>query len=401
MQLLLVNPQQTLPSDTAEWLGQCGWEITSVPDYESALSAARDQPMDAVIAAEPDPNTLLAGDRHNANQQSYDSLMRLLHAERTAVLMVAQDSKREEEAANSLVHFVTPNVSAAELHGRLATIERYHATVKQLERELTNLERIGKRLNEHFAEVDQEMRLASRLQCDFLPQLGSPINGVQFGAIYRPALWVSGDLYDVFRVDEEHVGFYIADAVGHGMAASLLTMFIKRTIVPKRIFDDRYEIVSPSEAIANLNDALTQQGLPNCQFVTAWYGLLNTRTLKLQYARGGHPHPMLFGYDSTMTEPKSPGSLLGLFAGEEFPLCEVQLHPGDKLLLYTDGVELAFDADEQGEPDLHAYRSLFAQLGSLSMPEIVTRIEARLDESSGSLNPRDDVTILGLQILPR
>ena len=400
MQLLLVNPQQTLPSDTAEWLGHCGWEVTSVPDYETALSIAQNQPMDAVIAAEPEHSGPTDG-THRPGRQSYDSLMRMLHAERVAVLMVGKDAEHEQEAASSLVHHVGPDVTAAELHGRLATIERYHATVKQLERELTNLERIGKRLNEHFAEVDQEMRLASRLQRDFLPQLGSPMNGVQFAAVYRPALWVSGDLYDVFRVDEEHIGFYIADAVGHGMAASLLTMFIKRTVVAKKIFGDRYEIVSPSEAIANLNEALTQQGLPNCQFVTAWYGLLNTRTLKLTYARGGHPHPMLFGYDSTTSELKCSGGLLGLFAGEEFPAAEVQLHPGDKLLLFTDGVELAFDADERGEPDVRAYRSLFTELSSLTMPEIVARIEARLDDSSGSLSPRDDVTILGLQILPR
>ena len=132
-----------------------------------------------------------------------------------------------------------------------------------------------------------------RLQRDFLPRITGPIENVGIATIYRPASSVSGDIFDIFRIDEDHTGFYIADAVGHGMAASLLTMFIKRAIVPKRVDGNDYVILTPSETLTNLNDALADQSLPNYQFVTACYGLINHRTLTLQYARGGHPYPLL------------------------------------------------------------------------------------------------------------
>ena len=94
------------------------------------------------------------------------------------------------------------------------------------------------------------------LKWTFLPKVDEAIGGVRFATVYKPASWVSGDIYDVFRVDERHVGFYVADAVGHGMAASLLTLFIKRCLTPKRIEADGYTVLCPSEAIAVLNDGL-------------------------------------------------------------------------------------------------------------------------------------------------
>jgi sigma-B regulation protein RsbU (phosphoserine phosphatase) len=206
-------------------------------------------------------------------------------------------------------------------------------------------------------------------------------------------------MFDVFRVDEEHTGFYVADAVGHGMAASLLTMFIKRAIVPKIIDRDSYTILSPSKVMLFLNDALAEQSLPHCQFVTACYGLLNHRTLELQYARGGHPYPILITGDGLVTELKSSGGLLGLFKGEEFQTNKIQLHPGDKLLLYTDGVELAFQEGESATLNPGAYLSAFKSAGRLPLKEMLREIETRLDDEAGSLRPQDDITIVGLEVL--
>ena len=261
------------------------------------------------------------------------------------------------------------------------------------------MERLSKHLNQHFCEVDEELRLAGRLQRDFLPDIHKPIGNVRIATVYRPASWVSGDMFDVFRIDEEHTGIYLADAVGHGMAASLLTMFIKRSIVPKRVDADRYAVVSPSEVMAALNDALADQSLPNCQFVTACYALLNHKTLTLQYARGGHPYPILITAGGVVREMKASGGLLGLFKGEEFSVFETRLQPGDKVLFYTDGVELAFQNQGEASLDTTSYQRAFESLAGLPVETMMQRIETRLDAESGSLNPRDDVTIVGLEVL--
>ena len=396
MQVLIVDPSEHgLPLGTASMLSEIGWQTTTAADFSAALDAARRQAIDAVIMSRP---TGIAGT--DGAGRAYDSLMRLIDGQRIATVLISDGAVRTDADAKTLVNVVAPDVSLAELRGRFAMIERYHSHFKQMETELRNMERLGKRLNDHFREVDQEMRLASRLQRDFLPDVEDPIGNAQFAAVYRPASWVSGDIFDIFRIDEEHTGFYVADAVGHGMAASLLTMFIRQTIVPKRVDGDRYTIFTPSETMVMLNDALADQSLPNCQFVTACYALLNHRTLTLQYARGGHPYPILTTTDGTVTELKTSGGLLGLFKDGKFPTFETQLQIGDKMLFFTDGVELAFQADESKQLDTAAYCRVFESLAHLPVREMVSEIDSRLDTETGSLNPRDDLTVVGLEILP-
>jgi len=389
MQVLLVSPPgQPLPEGASDLLKEIGWSSVHAGDFEHAIEAAQKGNIDAAIVNEPRP----------PEGASFHSFVRLLDAKRIAAVVLADDPQRGPDDGHSLVEVVRRDISLAELRGRLAMIERYHTLLARLEQELRNMERLSKRLNEHFNEIDQEMRLAGRLQRDFLPDLRKPYGNLQFSSVYRPATWVSGDMFDVFRVDEDHTGVYVADAVGHGMAASLLTMFIKRAITPKRIENDRYTVLNPSEIMAALNDALTDQALPNCQFVTACYALINHRTLKLQYARGGHPYPLLVTSGGVVSELKSSGGLLGLFKGEEFATYETQLEPGDKLLFYTDGVELAFQA-ENATFDFEAYQKFFESVAHLGIEQVMRAVDAQLDGEAGSLNPRDDVTILGCEVL--
>ncbi len=292
---------------------------------------------------------------------------------------------------------VSPEVSTDELRGRLMTMARYRPLVESLERELVNMQRLGKKLNTHFAEIDQEMRLASRLQRDFLPKELPSVGGISVSTIYRPATWVSGDIYDVCRVDEDHIALYIADAVGHGMAAALLTMFIKRAIVPKRIHQNDYDIVPPGEVIAYLNESLKSQNLPNCQFVTACYCLYNVRTRQLQVARGGHPYPIRIGKDGRLGEIRSTGGLLGLFSGEEFDTVTTTLQPGEKLLLYSDGVEMAFLEKPEQHGNEPRYQAEFQSVAHLPGKDLLARLGQMIDDEEGSLNPGDDVTIIVLQ----
>jgi phosphoserine phosphatase RsbU/P len=293
---------------------------------------------------------------------------------------------------------IAPDTPPDELRGRLRTMARYRPVIQQLERELTNMQRLGKKLNRHFTEIDQEMRLASRLQRDFLPQEMPTIGGIRFSSLFRPASWVSGDIYDAFRVDESHVGMYVADAVGHGMAAGLLTMFIKRAIVPKRIFGKDYELIAPGEVLGVLNENLKAQNLPNCQFVTACYCLYDVATRKLQVARGGHPYPIRIGTDGSLTEIRSTGGLLGVFPGEEFETVTTSLVPGERLLIYSDGIELAFLESRphpEGDP---RYRKEFQAVAQLPADQLITRLESLLDQEEGSLSPQDDVTVIVLEV---
>jgi len=277
-------------------------------------------------------------------------------------------------------------------------IRRYHGLVQRMEQELRAMEGLGARLKQHFKEIEQEMQLAGRLQRDFLPRCDVTIGPARFASLFRPASWVSGDIFDIVRIDESNTGVYIADAVGHGMAAGLLTMFIKRAIAHRGQNPSGACTLDPGEILAGLNDALAEQALPNCQFVTACYGILDHRTLEFVCARGGHPAPMHLRADGSVGEMESDGGLLGLFRGERFDVCRVQLARGDKVLLYTDGFELAFQKTGQTH-DAGAYRAVFHQLASLGIEKAMAELGRRLDEEHGSIQPGDDMTVVGFEIV--
>jgi sigma-B regulation protein RsbU (phosphoserine phosphatase) len=242
------------------------------------------------------------------------------------------------------------------------------------------------------------MRLAARLQQDFLPKALPQIGTVHFHTLFRPAGYVSGDLYDVMRLDEDHVGFYMADAVGHGMPAALLTMFIKNALVTKEITPTGYRLLPPGQTMGRLNDALVSQNLSYATFATAIYGVINTKTLQLSFSRGGHPSPILLRAEDTMQNlAGGDGSLLGIFAGEPFADTTVQLQQGDRLFVFTDGIEVAF-ADEDLK-DTQRWREELYNRRHLTTEQLLSEFADHIDKESGSIQPKDDLTIIAVEVL--
>src|SRR4029077_1602432 len=144
--------------------------------------------------------------------------------------------------------------------------------------------RINKRLQAAYHQIDQELELARRIQESFLPQTLPQLPQVRFAVHYQPCGKVGGDFYDVFRLDEHHLGFYVADAMGHGVPASLLTIFVKKGVRAKEISGKDYRLVPPDEVLQRLNRDLIEQGLSDNPFVTMVYALFNYRDGTLRFA---------------------------------------------------------------------------------------------------------------------
>jgi sigma-B regulation protein RsbU (phosphoserine phosphatase) len=285
---------------------------------------------------------------------------------------------------------------ADELVGRLAGLAAARPIIDQLQRENAMLRKFDNGLNTQISQIDEEMRLAARLQVDFLPRKFPEFDNVSFNVFFRPASYVSGDIYDVARLDEDHVGFFVADAMGHGMPAALLTIFLKRTLQTKELTKTGYRLIMPDEALAHLNNELLSQQLSLCQFVTMVYGILNTKTLQLHWARAGHPLPLRLKTSGAADELDLDGALLGVFANEHFPLQTVQLEPGDSVLLYSDGFESAF-TDPSGLVN-ERYRLEFANLAGPHPHARFSTMVQELDKQEGSLHQRDDLTALLMTI---
>ena len=242
----------------------------------------------------------------------------------------------------------------------------------------------------------EQLRMAGRVQRDFLPKQLPNNEKIHWARFFAPAEWVSGDIYDIVRLDEQHVGFYIADAVGHSMPAALLTMFLKQAIVMRQTTVNSYRIFEPSEVVSNLNARMTEQELSDCQFATCCYCLLNTDTLQLSYARAGHPYPILLRPNRQPENLESRGGLLGVFADAQFVQQNVQLEPGDKMFLYSDGAEsVVGSVSENGRFD---FSDEFCQLTNLPVEEMVEQFGELAINQNNQPEP-DDITAIALEIL--
>jgi len=271
-------------------------------------------------------------------------------------------------------------------------IQLLQSRITALSSEIEILRRRDQTVNYYIHRIDEEMRLAARLQQDFLPKQLPQVGRVRFHTLFRPAGYVSGDLYDVMRLDETHVGFYMADAVGHGMPAALLTMFIKNALVTKQIDAAGYRLLAPGETMARLNDALVGQHLSYATFATAIYGTIDCQTLQCSFARGGHPSPIVLRADGSTQCLEVDGSLLGIFANESFATATVQLQPGDRLVVFSDGVEVSFSGD--GSIDTDQWRRELERRARLRGEQLIASLSDHIDSQAGSLSPKDDLTII-------
>jgi len=246
--------------------------------------------------------------------------------------------------------------------------------------------------------LTEQLRLAGLVQQDFLPTQLPNTNEVQWASVFLPAEWVSGDIYDVVRIDEQHIGFYVADVVGHGVPAALLTIFLKQALVMRETIESNYRIFPPTEVMKNLNLKMAAQKLSGYQFATCCYCLLNTKTLQMTYARAGHPYPILIRPKEQMKQLELRGSLLGIFEQAEYPQQTVQLQPGDKLLLYSDGAEPFignFD-DNTG----FGFSEEFCEVKDLSVVEMIDRLNTIAHNQKIEPSEVDDITMVALEILP-
>jgi len=269
---------------------------------------------------------------------------------------------------------------------------------KQIQRIYKN--KLAEQLSMTGALVDnlsEQMRLAGLVQQDFMPTKLPNSDTIRWAATFLPAEWVSGDIYDVVRIDEHYIGFYVADVVGHGIPAALLTIFLKQALVMRETVENNYHIFPPMEVMKNLNVHMAEQKLSGYQFATCCYCLLNVETLQLTYARAGHPYPILIRPNEQPQQLEIRGSLLGIFGQAEYIQETIQLQPGDKFLLYSDGAEPFIGAldDTTG----FNFSKEFCEIKDLPVVEMMDKFNTLAQNQVIDPSEVDDITAVTLEVL--
>ena len=393
-----------LPSLTARtkllWLGKSSAPSNvceAIGDRWDVVGFQADEALAGQLASAPLAVACPNGEADNPHEME-KLLAAIDRASMVALVLLPDEAKVAWEVLGRRVGkfvLVRQDASPAEIMAKLDAAAALQPAFQNLQAELTAARNLGASTGGQLKEIDEEMRLAARLQRDFLPRRLPEVGCVRFSVLYRPLGWVSGDIYDVARLDETHVGFYVADAVGHGMPAALLTMFIKRSLQTKRIVGNTYEIVPPDVSLQQLNASICEQNLSSCQFCTATYCVLDTSNLRLTYARAGHPEPILTHADGSTASLAAPGSLLGVFPEEQYTSATVDLARGDRVVLYTDGLEDALVGATGQGPSL---AERLAELQGRPREEMLLQLTAWIDENPGSARAQDDVTVVVLDV---
>jgi sigma-B regulation protein RsbU (phosphoserine phosphatase) len=242
----------------------------------------------------------------------------------------------------------------------------------------------------------REMDIARQIQQSMLPvPPAEPLDGrFLIAATLQPAREVGGDLYDFFLLDGQRLVLAIADVADKGMPAALLMARVTGLLRAIGRGD-----TGPDEILREL-DARLSQGNDMCMFVTMACAVLDGETGELRYASAGHERPLLRRASgaTTVLLPEG-GPALGFGGGEGFPVWVGTLAPGDALVLCTDGVTEAFDA--QGTAfGLERFRNVVAETPTDALGELPGRLVAAIERFSAGGAPRDDLALLALQYRP-
>lgn len=380
----------------------CAHEMNALAEVRRLLTAAG-HAVDGHLLGTPDPERLndcclVLIDGAGNNSEALDLCRRLRANLDEAVLPIVFITDDPSAAARlaSLeagadVCLLRP-VPAGELQAQVRALLRIKQTHERLADKTAEFHRINKRLQQAYQQLDQELELAQRIQASFLPQSLPAVPRANFAVQYLLCGRVGGDFYDVFRLDEQHVALYVADAMGHGVPASLLTIFVKKGIRAKEVFGQQYRLVPPAEVIQRLNQELIDQKLSENPFITMVYCLFNHREGTLQFARAGHPYPLYVPKEGALELWQQEGLLLGV-VNAAFQEQRRVLHPGDKVLLYSDGIDSAsFAGQPPGAPSLLACAEKHRNLPARAFVDRLAR------DLFGAAEHPDDLTLLALEM---
>ena len=268
-----------------------------------------------------------------------------------------------------------------------------HYAVEVL-RDITKEKELENRIIKQNLKLQQDLDMARKLQLQLLPR-GLQIFGLDFSFFYRPCDDLSGDMVNLFQIDKEHVGLYIADVSGHGVSASMLTVFLI-SILSRRTH-------SPSRALYRLFKQFNASDFDRNSYITVFYAIYNLRTHLLSYSNAGHNCiPIICGSEGVQKLFMPGIPISNWMEKTEYKDACVYLKPGERLFLYTDGA-----ADQWlGDPEKLIDDTYILNIlkdhridAKIALNLISRYVYNRLDAMNA--RQKDDITMAIIQPVPK
>lgn len=264
-------------------------------------------------------------------------------------------------------------------------------------RSLLRLKRQHDQLLAAREKIMADLRLAQLIQRNLLPAEASPLPGVEFEHLCLPSEQLAGDFYDIIRLDQDNLGFYLLDVSGHGVAAAMITIFVKQAMETLVGWNgsDRPNFPGPREVLHDLNRRLLAEDLAGFH-VTIFYALLHLPEMRLRYSAAGfHAFPLYNDGRKTLSL-KASGHPLGIVADVVLEESELYLARPSTLLLFSDGLVEGHEKKGHLAGQEKLYRWFNAR--AAENPPLLELVRA-VNPAAAAGSPRDDVALLRLRML--
>ena len=268
-----------------------------------------------------------------------------------------------------------------------------------IEKAIEQIEYVHQSQAEHtqLEALKSDLAIASEIQQAILPRTFPPfpelIDKLDIAASMTPAKEVGGDFYDFFRIDDERIGFVMADVSGKGIPAAIF-MAVSRTLIRATGISGG----KPSECIAYSNKLLAAESVDS-MFVTVFYGILNVNTGEVAFCNAGHNPPYHMKPNGTVEPlPIMNDPMVGAIDGLDYHDGTLQLEHGDSFVLFTDGVTEAFNKDFEEFGDNRLKKTLEG-VTRQSCQQTIETVKADVATFVGEAEQSDDITIMALKRL--
>jgi sigma-B regulation protein RsbU (phosphoserine phosphatase) len=321
--------------------------------------------------------------------------------------------------------FLTKPVNAKELRVRIKAGERVLHLEKALLAKNQELQQANRALEASQQRIRRDLQAAAKIQQDLLPhsqQTGLPID---LAWAFMPADELAGDIFNFYPLDERHLGFYLIDVSGHGIPAAMLSVHLARILSPEPRLDSQARLPpntledtvavgfsspgrrrkpekDPVKVMTRLNENF-QADDRNMMYFTMIYGIIDARNGQGSLCQAGHPYPLICRGNGHHEWLGKGGFPVGLIPDADYEAVDFQLQPGDRLLLYSDGVTECFGPQKTpfGEKQLS---EILSAARSSSLTAAIEQIKCALidwnrqsPENKSSMSFSDDISLLAIE----